>query len=74
MNDNITIQTDQGPLTLASPATLEAAIDAMLASSNRTVDSVATAVNGQFVPRRARADHVLADGDTVLCFSPITGG
>ena len=28
----------------------------------------------QFVARHARAAHVLQDGDTVLCFSPITGG
>ena len=36
--------------------------------------SVATAVNGRFVPREARGDHRLADGDAVTCFQPIVGG
>ena len=34
----------------------------------------ATAVNGQFVPRDARAAHALQDGDTVMCFQAIVGG
>ena len=33
-----------------------------------------TAVNGEFVARAARAARVLADGDEVLLFRPITGG
>ncbi|MBO7411386.1 MAG: sulfur carrier protein ThiS [Ottowia sp.] len=33
-----------------------------------------TAVNGGFVAREARAARVLADGDEVLLFRPITGG
>lgn len=33
-----------------------------------------TAVNGEFVAREARAARVLADGDEVLLFRPITGG
>jgi sulfur carrier protein len=37
-------------------------------------DAVATAVNGEFVPREARAVHALHDGDAVTCFQPITGG
>ena len=36
--------------------------------------AVSTAVNGQFVARTARAEHVLADGDQVLLFQPIVGG
>jgi sulfur carrier protein len=36
--------------------------------------SLATAVNGQFVPRTARAQQVLAEGDTILTFQPIQGG
>ena len=36
--------------------------------------AVATAVNGDFVARGARAAHRLADGDQVHCFKPITGG
>lgn len=37
-------------------------------------ESLATAVNGQFVPRTARTDTVLRPGDHILTFQPITGG
>ena len=74
MNDTITIQTDHGPLTLPAQATLETAVVTLLEKSGGSSHSVATAVNGLFVPRHARAEHRLVDGDTVLCFSPITGG
>jgi len=33
-----------------------------------------TAVNGQFVPRAARAEHHLQPGDSVLLFRAIVGG
>ncbi|MBR6976011.1 MAG: MoaD/ThiS family protein [Ottowia sp.] len=33
-----------------------------------------TAVNAEFVARAARAARVLAEGDEVLLFRPITGG
>ena len=36
--------------------------------------TVATAVNGEFVPRVSRDAHVLNDGDAITCFQPITGG
>jgi sulfur carrier protein len=36
--------------------------------------AVATAVNGQFVPRTLRAALSLADGDTIVTFQPIEGG
>lgn len=36
--------------------------------------AVATAVNGQFVPRSLRAQQPLAEGDTILTFQPIVGG
>jgi sulfur carrier protein len=36
--------------------------------------SLATALNGEFVPRDARAQCVLRDGDAVFTFQPITGG
>ena len=36
--------------------------------------SLATAVNGNFVPRAARATVQLRDGDAVFTFQPITGG
>ena len=37
-------------------------------------EAVATAVNGDFVPRAARAHTVLHPGDAVLTFEPIVGG
>lgn len=73
----VTIRTDQGPLSLVHGSTLAEALDILLAANGvqgKPADGVATAVNGQFVPRHARATHLLHDGDTVLCFSPITGG
>jgi sulfur carrier protein len=36
--------------------------------------SLATAVNGEFVPRGARATVQLREGDAVFTFQPITGG
>ncbi len=37
-------------------------------------DSVATALNGEFVTRGQRGERVLRDGDRVTCFQAITGG
>jgi len=37
-------------------------------------NSLATAVNGDFVARGARAQRLLLDGDAVTCFQPIVGG
>jgi len=34
----------------------------------------ATAVNLQFVPRTAHAQHVLQEGDRIEIIAPITGG
>ena len=36
--------------------------------------ALATAVNGDFVARDARADRTLQPGDQVFTFQPITGG
>jgi len=36
--------------------------------------ALATAVNGEFVPRAARAARPLREGDAVFTFQPITGG
>ena len=48
---------------------------ARLQDPNATpLGAVATAVNGGFVSRQARSWHVLRDGDTLLCFTAITGG
>lgn len=70
----IQIRTDHGPLELPAGSTLAQALDALLPRLSKQPEQVATAVNGQFVSRGARSDHILQDGDAVLCFSPITGG
>ena len=36
--------------------------------------TVATALNSEFVPRGLRAQRLLADGDTLVTFQPIEGG
>lgn len=73
MPDLITIQTDRGALPLPAGSTLDEALTHIL-SPHQHPHQIATAVNGAFVPRPARANHVLSEGDTVLCFAPITGG
>lgn len=37
-------------------------------------ESIATALNGQFVARDQRHEHVLCEGDQVTCFQAIVGG
>jgi sulfur carrier protein len=56
--------------TLATPLTL----DELLAQHGIATDSVATAVNGQFVQREQRATTTLHAGDDVLTFQAIVGG
>lgn len=70
----LTVHTDQGPLQLPAGSTLADAVERLLRAQSRSPDTVATAVNGDFVARTARATHTLQHGDTVLCFAPITGG
>lgn len=46
----------------------------LLETSGQPAASFASAVNGEFVARDARARTVLADGDAVFTFQAITGG
>jgi sulfur carrier protein len=46
----------------------------LVAALGEPPQSLATAVNGEFVPRSARASVQLSDGDAVFTFQPITGG
>ena len=57
-------------LTLEADTTLAK----LLAQQGIPPASVATAVNGQFIPRTLRAHHRLREGDTVLTFQAIVGG
>ncbi|MFC7436326.1 sulfur carrier protein ThiS [Hydrogenophaga bisanensis] len=47
---------------------------ALLAAQGVNAEQVATAVNGEFVPRTRRGVTVLQPGDTVLTFQAIVGG
>ncbi len=51
-----------------------AALGAALEELGYEEPSVSTAVNGQFVPRGARAGTALADGDRVEVLAPMQGG
>jgi len=56
--------------TLAAHGTLADLIGQL----GHAAESVATALNGEFVARGERAARVLRYGDKVTCFQAITGG
>ncbi|WP_427912874.1 sulfur carrier protein ThiS [Ramlibacter sp. MMS24-I3-19] len=66
----IAIRLNQDTLQLPDGATLAT----LVASLDKPPAALATAVNGDFVPRDQRGQHVLRDGDAVMTFEPITGG
>lgn len=45
-----------------------------IAKTNQVPESLATAINGEFVARHDRASRELFAGDTVFTFQAITGG
>ncbi|HAX18963.1 MAG: sulfur carrier protein ThiS [Hydrogenophaga sp.] len=59
-------------ITLPCPEGLTLA--ALLEAQEVDANQIATAVNGEFVPRALRAQTWLAAGDTVLTFQAIVGG
>ncbi|GAB3645396.1 sulfur carrier protein ThiS [Ramlibacter alkalitolerans] len=46
----------------------------LVAALGQPPNALATAVNGEFVPRSERATVRLREGDAVFTFQPITGG
>jgi sulfur carrier protein len=46
----------------------------LIATVAQQPQALATAVNGEFVPRDSRAQVQLREGDAVFTFQPITGG
>ena len=58
------------PRTLEDSATLADLVSAL----GQAPQALATAVNGEFVPRAARPGVQLREGDAVFTFQPITGG
>ena len=59
-------------LTLPCPEGLTLA--ALLIAQGVNAEQVATAVNGEFIPRAQRATTTMQPGDTVLTFQAIVGG
>lgn len=59
---------------LSLPCAEGLTLAALLASQQVDAIQVATAVNGQFIPRTQRATTLLQPGDTVLTFQAIVGG
>ena len=51
-----------------------ATLDALVAELGHEPDAVATALNGEFVPRAERAAAFLKGGDRVEILSPMQGG
>ncbi len=49
-------------------------LDVLVKSLGQTPATLATAVNGDFVPRTQRQTCRLQQGDAVTTFQPITGG
>jgi sulfur carrier protein len=46
----------------------------LVASTGLAPEALATAIDGEFVPRTARQERVLRAGEAVFTFQPITGG
>ena len=64
------IQLNGEPRELASGSTLAE----LIATLGTAPESLATAVNGEFIARDARRQRELREGDAVFTFQPITGG
>jgi sulfur carrier protein len=67
-NINITVNGEARQVPAGS--TLAEALEA----AGQPAQSFASAINGEFVARDARASTPLADGDAVFTFQAITGG
>jgi sulfur carrier protein len=68
--ESITVLLDGEPRALPQGCTLAM----LVASLQHAPTAVTTAVNGAFVPRGQREQHLLQEGDAVLLFQPIVGG
>jgi sulfur carrier protein len=66
----ITVKLESGSTVLPAGSTLAALVERL----GYAPASIATAVDGRFVPRAERASETLQDGQTVLLFQPIVGG
>ena len=67
---SVSITVNGEPRTVQDRATLADLVSAL----GQPPQALATAVNGEFVPRGAREGVQLREGDAVFTFQPITGG
>ena len=67
---SLAITVNGEPRTVEEHATLADVVSAL----GQPPQALATAVNGEFVPRGAREGVQLREGDAVFTFQPITGG
>jgi sulfur carrier protein len=67
---SLSITVNGEPRTVPDSATLADLVNAL----GEAPQALATAVNGDFVPRTARDGVLLREGDAVFTFQPITGG
>jgi len=65
-----TITVNGEPRAMEAQATLAD----LIAALGQPPEAIATAINGEFVPRDARAATPLREGDAVFTFQAITGG
>jgi len=66
----VALTLDGKPHSVAAGSTLGALVESL----GHAPTKVSTAVNGMFVARGQRGEHVLQEGDAVLLFQPIVGG
>lgn len=69
-DSTVTVQVDGKPHDVPEGTTLAELVAALGCEPK----AVATAVDGVFVARSARAERVLRGGEAVLLFQPIVGG
>ncbi|CAN5385291.1 hypothetical protein BH11PSE9_BH11PSE9_11290 [soil metagenome] len=69
-SQDITVNVNGQAHTLLASTPLSALVDHL----GHAPGAVATAVNGEFVARAQRHEHVLYEGDRVTLFQPIVGG
>ncbi|MEW6704208.1 MAG: sulfur carrier protein ThiS [Pseudomonadota bacterium] len=68
--DPFTVTLNGEPRAVCAGCTLEM----LLQQQGLAPQQVATALNGEFVPRALRTTRLLGPGDAVTCFQPIVGG
>lgn len=54
--------------------TLCVTLEELVQSENHQTDAVATALNGEFIPKDQRADTRLFENDAVEIIAPMSGG